>query len=60
MFKCEETAALQHLGAQLGVTVLLAPKFHSELAGEGVEYCWAHAKSNYHRMSVSLKQNVKT
>ncbi|KAI2505686.1 hypothetical protein MHU86_8745 [Fragilaria crotonensis] len=54
-FKYEETA-LQHLGAQLGVTVLLTPKFHAELAGEGVEYCWAHAKSHYRRMPVSSKR----
>ena len=39
-FKEEETA-LQYLGTQLGVTVQLTPKFHAELAGEGVEYCWA-------------------
>jgi hypothetical protein len=35
-FKEEETA-LQYLGTQLGVMVLLTPKFHAELAGEGVE-----------------------
>jgi hypothetical protein len=38
------------------VTVLLTPKFHAELAGEGVEYCWAHAKSHYRRMPVSSKR----
>ena len=52
----EEETALQHLGAQLGVTVLLTPKFHAELAGEGVEYCWAHAKSYYRRKPVSSKR----
>ncbi|KAI2504914.1 hypothetical protein MHU86_9523 [Fragilaria crotonensis] len=31
-FKDEETA-LQYLGSQLGITVLLTPKFHAELAG---------------------------
>jgi hypothetical protein len=31
-FKEEETA-LQFLGTQLGVTVLLTPKLHAELAG---------------------------
>ena len=36
-FKEEETA-LQFLGTQVGVTVLLTPKFHAELAGEGVKY----------------------
>ena len=55
-FKHEETA-FQHLGAQLGVTVLLTQKLYAELggaelAGEGVEYCWAHAKSHYRCMPV--------
>ena len=54
-FKEEETA-LQHLGRQLGVTVLLTPKFHAELAGEGVEYSWAHAKAFYRRLPVSRKR----
>ena len=43
-FKDEETA-LQFIGTQLGVTILLTPKFHAELACEGVEYSWAHLKS---------------
>jgi hypothetical protein len=54
-FKEEETA-LQYLGTQLGVTVQLTPKFHAELAGEGVEYCWAHAKAYYRRVPVSRKR----
>jgi hypothetical protein len=54
-FKDEETA-LQYLGSQLGVVVNLTPKFHAELAGEGVEYSWAHAKAFYRRMPVSRKR----
>jgi hypothetical protein len=54
-FKEEETA-LQYLGSQLGVRVQLTPKFHAELAGEGVEYCWAQAKSYYRRVPVSRKR----
>ena len=55
-FKEEETA-LQYLGTQLGVTVQLTPKFHhAELAGEGVEYCWAHAKAYYRRAPLSRKR----
>ena len=54
-FKEEETA-LQFLGTQLGVTVLLTPKFHAELAGEGVEYSWVHSKAYYRRMPLSRKQ----
>ncbi len=54
-FKEEETA-LQYLGTQLGVTVQLTPKFHAELAGDGVEYSWAHAKAYYRRVPVSRKR----
>jgi hypothetical protein len=54
-FKEEETA-LQHLGTQLGVRVQLTTKFHAELAGEGVEYSWAHAKAFYCRVPVSRKR----
>jgi hypothetical protein len=44
----EEEMVLQHKGRQLGVKVLLSPKFHAELAVESVEYSWwAHAKAYY-------------
>ena len=52
----EEETALEHLGTQLGVTVKLTPKFHAELAGEGVEYSWAHSKSFYRRLPLSQKK----
>ncbi len=52
----EEETALQYLGSQMGVTVQLTPKFHAELAGEGVEYCWAQAKSHYRQVPVSQKR----
>ena len=54
-FKEKETV-LQYLGTQLGVSVDLTPKFHAELAGEGVEYNWAHAKAYYRRVPVSRKR----
>ena len=54
-FKDEETA-LEYLGTQLGVTVKLTPKFHAELAGEGIEYSWAHSKSFYRRLPLSQKK----
>ena len=41
----EEQTASQHLGSQLGVEVIFTPTFHCEFAGEGIEYNWAHAKS---------------
>jgi hypothetical protein len=36
--------------------VLLTPKFHAELAGEGVVYSWAHSKAYYRRMPLSRKR----
>jgi hypothetical protein len=38
--------------------VKLTPKFHAELAGEGVEYSWAHSKSFYRRRE-NLKQLIQ-
>ena len=49
----EETVALEHLGTQLGITVKLTLKFHAKLAGEGVEYSWAHSKSFYRCLPLS-------
>ncbi len=46
-FKKNEETVLQYLGSQLGVQVRFTPKFHAELAGEGIEFIWGHAKSFY-------------
>jgi hypothetical protein len=54
-FKDEETA-LEYLGTQLDVTVKLTPKFHAELAGEGIEYSWAHSKSFYQHLPLLQKK----
>jgi hypothetical protein len=54
-FKDKETA-LQYQGTQRGVEVILTPKFCAELAGEGVEYSWAHSKAFYRRMPLSRKR----
>jgi hypothetical protein len=54
-FRDEETA-LQHLGSTIGVTVDCTPKFHAELAGEGIEYSWGYAKQVYRRQPVALKK----
>ena len=51
-----EEGMLQHIANNLGVTVLLTPKCHAELAGEGVEYVWACAKGNYRSMSLKHKR----
>jgi hypothetical protein len=45
----EEMTALQHVGNELGVAVIISPKFHAELAGEGIEYSWGISKALYRR-----------
>ncbi|KAI2498015.1 hypothetical protein MHU86_16452 [Fragilaria crotonensis] len=42
----EELTALQYVGQELGVSVIITPKFHAELAGEGIEYSWGISKEN--------------
>ena len=52
----EEMTALQHVGHMLGVSVLITPKFHAEMAGEGIEYSWGVAKSVYRKMPLNSKK----
>ena len=52
----EEETALQYLGSQLEVVVNLRPKCHAKLAGDGVQYSWAHAKAFHQCIPVSRKQ----
>ena len=54
-FKSEVTA-LQFLGEKLGVVVDSTPKFHAEIAGEGIEYCWAFAKLLYRHKPLKDKK----
>jgi hypothetical protein len=53
-----EETALQYLGSQLGLKVMLTPKFHCEFAGEGIEYNWAHAKAKMRRTPIREKKGV--
>jgi hypothetical protein len=39
-----ETSQLQHIATELGVSVIMTPKAHAELAGQGIEYSWGYAK----------------
>jgi hypothetical protein len=55
----EEITMLQHIGGELGVTVFTTPKFHAELAGEGVEYSWGLSKGQYRRKPLNKKKNKK-
>jgi hypothetical protein len=51
-----EEGMLQHIAKSIGVEVLLTPKCHAELAGEGVEYVWGGAKGEYRRLSLAEKR----
>jgi hypothetical protein len=54
-FVNEETA-LQVLGGKLGLLVDRTPKFHTELAGEGIEYSWACSKAVFRRLTVAARK----
>ncbi len=56
----EEVTALQHLGNELGVSVLITPKFHAEMAGEGVEYSWGVSRNVYRRMPLNSKKGKES
>ncbi|KAI2492116.1 hypothetical protein MHU86_22452 [Fragilaria crotonensis] len=53
----EEMTALQHVGKELGVSVIISPKFHAELAGEGIEYSWGVTKGLYRRKPLNSKRS---
>jgi len=43
----EELTLLQFRAHQLGVEIDCSPKYHPEIAGEGIEYCWGLSKNTY-------------
>ena len=47
---------MQHIGKKLGVNVLLTPKCHAEIAGEGIEYVWACSKGAYRNLALKEKR----
>ena len=53
---CREKLSAIH---QVNVTVLPTPKYHCELAGEGIEYAWGHMKQKYRNLSLMQKQTKK-
>lgn len=53
----EEMTALQHVGNELGASVIISPKFHAELAGEGIEYSWGVTKGLYRRKPLHSKRS---
>ncbi|KAI2513790.1 hypothetical protein MHU86_573 [Fragilaria crotonensis] len=51
-----EEGMMEHIGAELGVEVMLTPKCHAEIAGEGVEYMWACSKGAYRNLALKEKK----
>ena len=47
-----EQGMMEFIGQKVGVEVILTPKCHAELAGEGVEYMWACSKNHYRNLSL--------
>ena len=52
--------ALQHVGNELVVSVIITPKFHAELAGEGIEYSWGVTKGVYRRKPLQSKRSKES
>ena len=54
-FENEETR-LQYVGRKLGIVVDRSPKYHPEVAGEGIEYSWGCAKGRYRYLPLQSKK----
>jgi len=54
-FKTEITL-LQLRAIQLNVQIQCSPKYHPEIAGEGIEYAWGISKNTYRKYSVIDKK----
>ena len=56
----EEMTALQHVGSELGISVVITPKFHAKLAGEGIEYSWGVTKLVYRHKPLQSKRSKES
>jgi hypothetical protein len=54
---CERKESDWAFGNAIGVSILSTPKYHAEIAGEGVEYCWALSKNWFKRLPISDRSN---
>jgi hypothetical protein len=52
----KEEGMMECVGRKLGVEVMLTPKCHAEIAGEGVEYMWACSKGAYRNLALKEKK----
>jgi hypothetical protein len=58
----DEKSNLEHLATKLSgrdttMSILFTPKYHCELAGEGIEYYWGAAKQMYRKLP-SIKKSL--
>ena len=59
----EEKCDLEHLTCELsarydcGCSILFSPKYHCEIAGEGIEYSWGCAKKLYRKKPLKIKRS---
>jgi hypothetical protein len=51
-----EMSQLQFVAKQLGVSAIMTPKAHAELAGQGIEYSWGYAKLKFRQNNTSKDQ----
>jgi hypothetical protein len=42
--------AIELSGRDTTISLLFTPKYHCELVGEGIEYCWGAAKRMYQKL----------
>ena len=47
---------MQYRAEELGVAIECSPKYHPEIAGEGIEFCWGIAKNFYRKMRLEDKK----
>ena len=52
-----EVSLLVYNAGRMGVTVDSSPKYHPEIAGEGIEYCWGCSKQWYRAQPLKMKRN---
>jgi hypothetical protein len=51
-----EVSVLQKIADKYNAVVWFTPKYHCEIAGEGVEYAWGYGKRIYRRVPMKEKK----
>jgi len=52
----DEVTQLEFVCKMQGARAIITPKYHAELAGEGIEYTWGFLKSIYRRFPLAKKK----